>query len=77
MYGALGYYDAKLNVRGRLSTPTDAVEAKQQTSDGGATVAGGVQFDLKHFSIRGEYEWFSTKSSFKATNFSVGILFLF
>lgn len=82
MYGALGYYDAKLNVRGRLSTPTDVVEAvvieaEQHTSDSGATVAGGVQFDLKRFSIRGEYEWFNTKSSVRASNFSVGILFLF
>jgi hypothetical protein len=77
MYGAVGYYYAHLDAGLHYADNTQVIDVAENDSHGGATVAGGVQFDLKHFSIRGEYEWFNTKSGVKSSNVGVGLLFLF
>ncbi len=78
MFGGVGYYNANLKIDGQFYengaiTQTGAYKH----SDGGLTVAGGVQFDLARFSIRGEYEWFDTKNSTRASSFNIGVLFVF
>lgn len=77
MYGALGYFDADIDASLRYRDQTQVVDNTEEGSDSGATVAGGVQFDLRKFSIRGEYEWFNTKSGVDSSNISVGIVFVF
>jgi opacity protein-like surface antigen len=77
MYGAVGYFDADVDASLRYRDQTQVVDNIEKSSDSGATVAGGVQFDLRKFSIRGEYEWFNTKSGVDSTNISVGVLFVF
>jgi opacity protein-like surface antigen len=77
MYGAVGYYDADVDASVRYRDETQTIDGTENSSDSGATVAGGVQFDLRKLSIRGEYEWFNTKSGVDSTNISVGVLFVF
>jgi opacity protein-like surface antigen len=77
MYGAVGYYDADIDASLRYEDTTQVVDDVEKSSDSGATVAGGVQFDLRKFSIRGEYEWFKTKSGIDSNNISVGVLVVF
>ncbi|HEU4618338.1 MAG TPA: porin family protein [Gammaproteobacteria bacterium] len=77
MYGAVGYYDADIEGTLLYRDQTQVVESKGTDSDNGATVAGGVQFDLKKVSIRGEYEWFKARSGIDTNNISVGVLFMF
>ncbi len=78
MFGSLGYYNAKLKIDGQyFQNGAVALTGTYKHNDGGLTVAGGVQFDLARFSIRGEYEWFDTKNATRASSFNVGVLFVF
>jgi hypothetical protein len=78
MFGAIGYYDAKLNVKALIESPTQILldDEQKQTGNGGMVI-GGIQFDMKRLSIRGEYEWFHTKKLPSAQSINVGVLFMF
>ncbi|HEX5418854.1 MAG TPA: outer membrane beta-barrel protein [Gammaproteobacteria bacterium] len=78
MFGAIGYYDAKLDVSAQFETSTDVVfKGEDKLSGNGGMVIGGVQYDMKRFSIRGEYEWLHTKNLPSAQSINVGVLFMF
>ncbi|HEX6996535.1 MAG TPA: outer membrane beta-barrel protein [Gammaproteobacteria bacterium] len=77
LFGGVGYYDADLTARGRYEDAFQIVAIKVEGSDDGATVIGGLQFDLDRLSIRGEYEWFDTDSNVDASDISIGLLFNF
>lgn len=72
LYGGVGYYDATLD--GSVSI-IGFLQESFEGDDSGATLVGGLQFDLDKVSIRAEYEWFDTDSSVDAWDISVGLLF--
>lgn len=75
LFGGAGYYDAEANVSVSVSVFGNGGEG--QASDSGVTLAGGIQFDLKRVSIRGEYEWFDSGDEIDASGIGIGVLFRF
>jgi OmpA-OmpF porin, OOP family len=73
LFGGAGYYDAEANVSVSVAGFGNAGEGK--ASDSGVTLSGGVQFDLKRISIRGEYEWFDSGDEIDASGIGIGVLF--
>ena len=45
--------------------------------DDGLTAMGGIQFDMRRVSIRGEYEWFDTDDGVDAQSLNVAVIFRF
>jgi outer membrane protein with beta-barrel domain len=76
LFGGAGYYDAEANVSVSVAGFGNA-EGEGEASDSGATLSGGIQFDLKRVSIRGEYEWFDTSDEIDASGVGIGVLFRF
>ena len=74
LIGGLGYYDADLNA---TVSVTGLGSFDAEGSDDGATLVGGLEFNLERVDIRAEYEWFDTDNSIDASDFSVGVLFHF
>lgn len=77
LFGGVGYYDATLSATGRYEDDFDLFSVSVKDSDGGATVLGGLQFNLARVGIRAEYEWFDTDSSVEASSISAGVFFRF
>lgn len=77
MFGGVGYYDAKLDVDASYRDATQVITAADREDDGGATVVGGIQFNLRRLDVRGEYEWFHAKRNLKASSINVGVVFMF
>ncbi len=75
LFGGAGYFDAEANVSVSVSGFGNAGEG--EASDSGITLSGGIQFDLKRVSIRGEYEWFDTRDEIDASGVGIGVLFRF
>jgi OOP family OmpA-OmpF porin len=77
IFGGAGYYDAKSNLAIRYQDDFETVTFSDTGSDSGATIVGGVQFELRRIAIRGEYEWFDTGGGVDAYNIGVSVLFRF
>jgi OOP family OmpA-OmpF porin len=75
LLGGVGYYDSELD--GALSLAGFGNIADFEGSESGATLIGGLQFELERLSIRGEVEWFDTDGDVEAWSASVGLLFRF
>lgn len=75
LLAGVGYYDAEITARGSIA---GLGQLTAEDSDSGATLVGGVQFNLESgVSIRGEFEWFDTASEVDAWVGSLGVLFRF
>ena len=74
LYGGVGYFDSDLTATG--SAPGFG-QITTEGSETGATLVGGLQFDLQRVSIRTELEWFDTDGDVKVWDASVGVLFRF
>ena len=74
LIGGVGYYDADLNA---TISVTGLGSFAAEGSDDGATLVGGIEFNLERIDIRAELEWFDTESSVDASDISVGVLFHF
>ena len=68
LFGGAGYYEATFN-----KSVLSGADGFDQT-DSGATLIGGLVFNLPRVSIRGEYEWFDTGGAREAS--SIGVLVL-
>ena len=75
LFGGVGYYDSELNAS--VSVTGFGAVGEAEGSDSGATLVGGLQYDLDRVSVRGEYEWFDTDSNVEVWDLSVGVLFRF
>lgn len=75
LFGGIGYYDATITASANATGIGSLGEFKDD--DSGLLILGGVNWYLRKFTIRGEYEWFDTDSDTDASNLSVGILFRF
>jgi OmpA-OmpF porin, OOP family len=74
LYGALGYYDAKLDATVTTTSFLGSFDV-EDTSDG-PTLAVGVLFDLERVDVRAEIERFIDAGS-DALEFKVGVFFRF
>jgi len=72
LFGGGGYYEATFH-KSILSGADDGFEH----TDSGATVIGGLVFNLTRISIRGEYEWFDTDGEREASSISMMVLLRF
>lgn len=77
MFGGIGYFDAKADLSQRLVTPTEVQTWSGEDSDDGLTAIGGIQFDMRRLSIRGEYEWFDTDDGVDTQSLNVAVIFRF
>ncbi|MBN1240999.1 MAG: outer membrane beta-barrel protein [Gammaproteobacteria bacterium] len=77
MFGGIGYFDATLDAYQRFQTPDEVQTAMGEDADDGLTAVGGIQFDLRRLSIRGEYEWFDTDDGVDTQSLNVALLFRF
>jgi OmpA-OmpF porin, OOP family len=77
IFGGVGYYDAKSTLGVRYQDALETLTFSESDSDGGATIIGGVQFELRRIAIRGEYEWFDTDGGVDAYNVGVVVLLRF
>lgn len=78
IFGGAGYYDATLSMSfAQFENSVEVFRDAAETTDSGATVVGGFQFDLRRITLRGEYEWFDTDGSIDATSLNVVALFRF
>ena len=73
LLGGIGYYDADIDVT--VSVPGFGSETEGASEDG-ATLIGGLEFNLERFDIRTELEWFDVDNG-DAWDVSVGVLFSF
>jgi hypothetical protein len=73
LLGGVGYYDADIEVT--VSVP-GVGSGSEGTSDDGATLIGGFEFNLERVDIRTELEWFDIDNG-EAWDISVGLLFRF
>jgi hypothetical protein len=74
LVGGLGYYDAQLDA---TVSVTGLGTFDAEDSDNGATLVGGLEFNLERIDIRAELEWFDTDDGIEAWDISVGMLFHF
>ena len=74
LFGGVGYYDADVTASATL---TGFGQVEDESSEDGAALVGGVQFEFERVSIRGEYEWFDSDGDVEAWDISVGLLFKF
>jgi OOP family OmpA-OmpF porin len=74
LLGGVGYYDADLTVSASVS---GFGQFEVEDSDSGATLVGGLQFELERLDIRAELEWFDTDSNIDVWDASIGVLFKF
>ena len=77
LYGGVGSYSSDLTASARISDGFQIITVSADDSDSGATVIGGIQFELDRVTIRGEYEWFDTDSDVEAWIISIGLLLRF
>lgn len=77
IFGGAGYYDATLTSSNRFQDPAEIIVETEESTDNGATVVGGFQFDMRRITLRGEYEWFDTDGSIDATSLNFVALFRF
>ena len=77
LLGGVGYFDADIDASVSATGPIviDALDASG--SDDGATLVGGLEFNLERVDIRGELEWFDVSDGSEAWDFSVGVLYHF
>jgi OOP family OmpA-OmpF porin len=75
LLGGVGYYDADLDATVSVTGLVGPVDASG--SDDGATLVGGIEFNLERVDIRAELEWFDVDSGSEAWDASVGVLFHF
>lgn len=73
LLGGIGYYDADIDVT--VSVPGFGSET-EGTSEDGATLIGGLEFNLERVDIRAELEWFDVDDA-EASGINVGVLFHF
>ena len=74
LLGGLGYYSADLDLT--VGIPGFG-EGSASDSDDGATLVGGLEFNLERIDIRTELEWFDVDDGAEAFNLGVGVLFNF
>jgi len=74
LLGGVGYYDADLDLTVGIA---GFGEASASDSDDGATLVGGLEFNLDRIDIRTELEWFDVDDGAEAWDLSVGVLFNF
>jgi OOP family OmpA-OmpF porin len=74
LFGGVGYYDADVSV---TATVPGIGQFEADGSDSGATLIGGIHFDLKRLGIRAEYEWFDSEDAVDVWDINVGLLFRF
>jgi OOP family OmpA-OmpF porin len=74
LIGGLGYYDADLDLTVGIA---GLGEESFSDSDDGATLVGGLEFNLDRIDIRTELEWFDVDDGAEAWDLSVGVLFNF
>lgn len=74
LIGGVGYFDAELNA---TVSVTGLGSGDAEASDDGATLVGGLEFNLQRVDIRTELEWFDTDDDIEAWDVSVGVLFRF
>ena len=77
MFGGIGYFDATLDASVRFQTPNELQTATREDPDDGLTAVGGIQYDMRRVSIRGEYEWFDTDDGVDAQSLNVAVVFRF
>jgi opacity protein-like surface antigen len=77
MFGGIGYFDASLDVSLRFESPVEVQTLTGEDSDDGLTAVGGIQYDLRRLSIRGEYEWFDTDDGVDTQSLNVAVVFRF
>lgn len=77
LFAGLGYFDSELDASVHYEDDFGVIDVASTTSDDGATVLAGLQFDFERISLRGTYEWFDTKSNVDASDLSVSALFRF
>jgi opacity protein-like surface antigen len=76
LVGGVGYYDADFTITGTASALGMTVSESDSDSENGATLVGGLEFNLERIDIRGELEWFDIDDA-EAWDFSIGVLFHF
>jgi len=69
-----GVYDADLKSAGSVA---GVATVAATSSEDGSTALLGVQVDFPKVSVRGEYEWFDTRSSIDLWTAGVGLIFRF
>jgi OmpA-OmpF porin, OOP family len=74
LFGGVGYYDS--DTKWTASAPGLGSESFK-IGDDGATLIGGMQFDMNRFRLRLEYEWFDTDSNIDASTLGFGMMFRF
>lgn len=77
VFGGIGYYDATLDLSLAYQDAFDSITLSEESSQDGATILGGVQFEMRRFAIRGEYEWFDTDGGVDVYNLSATVVFRF
>lgn len=76
LLGGVGYYDAEQNVTASVSVPGFSTTVSDSGSEDGATLIGGLEFNLERVDIRGELEWFDVDEA-EAWDVTVGVIFHF
>jgi hypothetical protein len=73
LLGGVGFYDANIDIT--ASVP-GLGSGSEKTSDSGATLLAGFEFNLERVDVRMELEWFNVDDG-EARDFGVGVLFRF
>jgi opacity protein-like surface antigen len=73
LLGGIGYYDADIEVTAGVP---GFGSGSEEASEDGATLIGGLEFNLDRVDVRTELEWFDVDDG-EAWDLSVGVLFGF
>ena len=76
LLGGVGYFDADANIWASGTALGISQQASDQSSDVGAMLVGGLEFNLERVDIRAELEWFDVEDA-EASGINVGVLFHF
>lgn len=77
MFGGIGFYDADVTFTQLFRSQLGEVVETVETSTGGATIIGGVQFHLDRLVIRGEYEWFDDDKGITTSALNLAVIIPF
>ena len=77
MFGGIGFYDGDIKFTQHFRAQFAEALQTVETSIGGATVIGGVQFHLDRLIIRGEYEWFDDDKGITTQALNLAVIFPF
>ena len=76
LLGGVGYFDADANIWASGTALGISQQASDQSSEDGAMLVGGLEFNLERVDIRAELEWFDVEDA-EASGINVGVLFHF